>query len=78
MNLVGTNPCMLPRNERKPRPAKLHVVLEAHGEDPGGERGVLLDWEVFNWHGSVGYSYISIASPISQEFTKNLFCAFCT
>lgn len=31
---------------------------------------ILLDWEVFNWPGYLGYSYIRTASPISQEFTK--------
>lgn len=31
---------------------------------------ILLDWEVFNWHGYMGHSYIRIASPISQEFMK--------
>lgn len=34
-----------------------------------GER-VLLDWEVFNWLGYLGYNYIRIARPISPEFTK--------
>ena len=34
-----------------------------------GER-VLLDWEVFNWLGYLGYSYIRIARPISPEFMK--------
>jgi hypothetical protein len=34
-----------------------------------GER-VPLNWEVFNWHGYLGYSYIRIAHPISQEFPK--------
>lgn len=33
---------------------------------------VLLNWEVFNWHGYMGYGYIRIASPISQEFTKTI------
>lgn len=32
---------------------------------------VHLNWEVFNWHGYLGYSYIRIAHPISQEFPKN-------
>lgn len=30
----------------------------------------LLDWEVFNWHDYMGYSYIRIVSPISQDSTK--------
>lgn len=33
-------------------------------------RRVLLEWEVFNWHGYMGCSYIRITSPISQEFMK--------
>lgn len=33
---------------------------------------VHLNWEVFNWYGYLGYSYIRIAHPISQEFPKKL------
>lgn len=36
---------------------------------------VHLNWEVFNWHGYLGYSYIRIAHPISQEFPKTPPCA---
>lgn len=37
---------------------------------------VHLNWEVFNWHGYLGYSYIRIAYPVSQECPKTPPCAF--
>lgn len=37
---------------------------------------VHLSWEVFNWHGYLGYGYIRIAYPVSQECPKTPPCAF--
>lgn len=37
---------------------------------------VHLNWEVFNWHDYLGYSYIRIAYPVSQECPKTPPCAF--
>lgn len=69
MDFVGTNPySALEVKGNQERLTTLHVVLEAHNEDPGGR--VLLDWEVFNWHSYLGYGCVRIARPARQEFTK--------